>query len=341
MHSTRWHIWVLGSMLLLTLLSAACTPLHAQSSTVHSLQAAQESSQQKDSGQQEESKGTEMWYEVDDLKMYYEVHGEGQPVLLLHGSPSDHNMTASAFEPIFREREGYQRIYVDLPGMGQTTGGSWLAGNDDVVALLVQFVEEIFSDKQFILIGMSYGGYLARGLLHEKSAQIDGLFLVAPSVADHPEARILAPHLTVVSNPEGLAQFPAPFDEFFGSTLVVQNESVLAQVGVIVDGVLAADQETLARIRQRHAFSFAADVLPEPFVKPVLILTGKHDSIVGYEEAGDLLQYYPRATYAVLDRAGHGVNMEQPALFHALAHEWLDRVEEEQANSLATEAKAD
>ena len=37
----------------------------------------------------------------------------------------------------------------------------------------------------------------------------------------------------------------------------------------------------------------------------VLIITGKHDSVTGCDEAADLAQTYPRATYAVLDRAGH------------------------------------
>ncbi|MCB0096081.1 MAG: alpha/beta hydrolase [Caldilineaceae bacterium] len=312
-------IWLL-STLLATLL-AACVAVQAAP-------LAQDADQQPDSEER-----TAMWYELDDLKMYYEVHGEGQPVLLLHGSPADHRMMVSALEPIFQERESWQRIYVDLPGMGQTTGGSWLQSNDDVLAVLVQFMDDVYPDQRFLVIGESYGAYLARGLLHEKHAQIDGLFLLAPSVADHPEARILAPHMTIVSNPEGLAQFPSPFDQFFASTLVVQDDAVLAQMQDIVDGILSSDEETLSRIRQRHGFSFAADVLSEPFAKPVLILTGKQDSIVGYEQAGDLLQYYPRATYAVLDRAGHGVNMEQPVIYTLLVNEWLDRVAEEQASA--------
>ena len=304
--------------LLVVLLFTACVPVQAMSTPNHQ------------SMQTEEVEKEAMWYELDDLKMYYEVHGEGQLVLILHGSPSDHNMMVSAFEPIFAERSGYQRIYVDLPGMGETTGGSWLTSNEDVVDVLVQFMDETFPEERFLLIGLSYGGYLARGLLHEKYDQIDGLFLLVPSVADHPEARILAPHMTIVPNPEGLAQLPAPFDEFLGTTLVVQDEAVLAQQQDLINGILAADQEILGRIRQQHAFSFAADILPEPFAKPVLILTGKHDSIVGYEQAGDLLKYYPRATYAVLDRAGHGAHMEQPAIFRLLTHEWLDRVVESQ-----------
>lgn len=317
MNAHRNLIWLVSG--LLAMLLTACTAVQAAPLAAGPGQ------------QSTESEGTEMWYELNDLKMYYEVHGEGQPVLILHGSPADHRMMVSALEPIFQDREGYQRIYVDLPGMGQTTGGSWLQSNDDVLAVLVQFMNDVFPHERFVLIGESYGGYLARGVLHEMHAQIDGLFLLAPSVTDHPEARIVAPHMTIVSNPEGLAQFPSPFAEFFAETVVVQDDAVLAQMQDIVDGILASDDETLSRIRQRHGFAFAADVLPEPFAKPVLILTGKHDSIVGYEQAGDLLKYYPRATFAVLDRAGHGVNMEQPVIYKLLANEWLDRIEEAQA----------
>lgn len=39
----------------------------------------------------------------------------------------------------------------------------------------------------------------------------------------------------------------------------------------------------------------------------------------------------PRASYAFVDGAGHDVETEQPALFRALAGDWLDRVEGWQA----------
>jgi predicted transcriptional regulator len=49
---------------------------------------------------------------------------------------------------------------------------------------------------------------------------------------------------------------------------------------------------------------------------------------LGYQGAWDLLDVYPRASFAVLDRAGHVVFVEQKALVMALVNEWLDRVEE-------------
>jgi pimeloyl-ACP methyl ester carboxylesterase len=48
---------------------------------------------------------------------------------------------------------------------------------------------------------------------------------------------------------------------------------------------------------------------------------------VGYEDAWKLLGCCPHATYAVLDRASHNLQIEQTELFSALVFEWLSRVE--------------
>ncbi|WP_409179800.1 alpha/beta fold hydrolase [Amycolatopsis sp. VS8301801F10] len=62
--------------------------------------------------------------------------------------------------------------------------------------------------------------------------------------------------------------------------------------------------------------------------KPALIVCGGQDASTGFAEPYGLLAHYPRASYAVLDRAGHNLQFEQPVLFEALLEEWLDRVME-------------
>ena len=58
-------------------------------------------------------------------------------------------------------------------------------------------------------------------------------------------------------------------------------------------------------------------------------LLGRQDHIVGYRDQWDIIDNYPRATFVVLDRAGHGAApVEQYELCQALMSEWLDRVEE-------------
>jgi pimeloyl-ACP methyl ester carboxylesterase len=90
------------------------------------------------------------------------------------------------------------------------------------------------------------------------------------------------------------------------------------------------DQVFRERIRQdpeRYAFSFDVDALPEPFSKPVSIITGRQDSVVGYRDAWDIIENYPRGTFVVFDRMGHMAE-EKAELFRTLTLEWLDRVEE-------------
>lgn len=268
-----------------------------------------------------------MRYQLKDLSLHYRVEGEGMPILLLHGRPTDHRSMVGAFEPLFKNRPGWQRIYVDLPGMGDTTGGSWLNSNDDVVDVLLQFMDDLWGERPFLLVGFSYGGYISRGILYKRLAQVAGMMLFVPRVspgeeAPYPEPRIFG------KDTHRFDQYPQHLVERFAPLVVAHDTAVIDRLGEILGGLEKADQETIARIGKNYKFSFPVDDLPEPFEKPVLIFTGRHDAVVGYEEAGELAKSYPRATYITLDRAGHAAHLEQAAVFNLLTHEWLDRVEE-------------
>ena len=64
------------------------------------------------------------------------------------------------------------------------------------------------------------------------------------------------------------------------------------------------------------------------FTKPVVLLAGRQDHIAGYRDVWRILENYPHGTFAILDRAGHDLQIEQPQLFNALVSEWLNRVRE-------------
>ena len=121
--------------------------------------------------------------------------------------------------------------------------------------------------------------------------------------------------------------------EEFESVAVVQNRKAWERFHAeILPGLKAADSSFLARLQSGgYAFSFAVDPLLEPFTKPALFLMGRQDGIVGYRDAFRILEQYPRASYAVLDRAGHNLQIEQERLFAALVEEWAFRIEEEEA----------
>jgi pimeloyl-ACP methyl ester carboxylesterase len=120
--------------------------------------------------------------------------------------------------------------------------------------------------------------------------------------------------------------------EFSGAAVVQTSQTLERYRQVILPAVSQGDPGFLEGLHGKgYPFSFDVDELQEPFLEPTLVLLGRQDSVVGYRDAWKLLVYYPRASFVVLDRAGHSLEIEQEGLFRALAGEWLDRVSEESA----------
>src|SRR5437762_4924637 len=93
---------------------------------------------------------------VGDLKMYYEIHGTGRPLVLLHGA----FMSATVYPAL---AENSQVITVDLQGHGRTADidrpFTFEQMADDVAALLKQLKIE-----QTDVFGYSLGGKVGLAL---------------------------------------------------------------------------------------------------------------------------------------------------------------------------------
>jgi len=266
---------------------------------------------------------------VRDIPIFYEERGTGRPLLVLHGWPGDHRMMMPSLEPLFEQRSDWRRLYPDLPGAGKTPGADWIASQDQMLEVTLGFLDAIAPGERFAVAGGSYGGYLARGILHERRAQIDGVFMFVPLIELDSAKRDLPTRQVLVREPDIVAALEPDESFWLEQVSVVQTREMLAAFRTTIKPSLASvDQALEERLEAHPAFSFDVDKLPEPFPAPTLILTGRQDSLCGYREAWRLLDTYPRGTFAVLDRAGHGVAEEQPAVFRALVGEWLDRVEE-------------
>jgi pimeloyl-ACP methyl ester carboxylesterase len=260
---------------------------------------------------------------IGDLTIYYETYGSGQPIVMLPGRPSEHGVMERFMEPLFAQRDGWLRLYPDLPGTGRTPGSEHLASHDKMLESVLAFIETVIPGQRFVLAGLSYGGYLARGVVYHRIAFIDGLMLCAPQVKADPAHAHLPPRTTLVEDPELAAQLGG-----IASLMVVQTPTVAEAVRDMLAEVQLANHPFNDQLEEASPFSFEVDQLPAHFGAPTLILTARQDNLCGYRDAWDLLDNYPRATYAVLDRAGHFVNIEQDVLCRALMREWLDRVEE-------------
>jgi pimeloyl-ACP methyl ester carboxylesterase len=264
---------------------------------------------------------------VDGIPVHYVQHGGGTPVLALHGAGVDHREILAALEPLFAGRPGYRRIYPDLPGMGATPAPEWVGSNDDVVQVLLGLVDAVIGQEAFLLVGHSYGAYLARAVTSRRPAQVAGLALVC-GVDAQARAGELPEHAVLHADDDLDADAilgPALAAEF-RDYLVVQTPATLRRFQeTVAPGVGLADGAALERIFQRWRLRTSPE-RGAAFTGPTLVLTGRQDATAGYAGSWRLLEHYPRASFAVLDGAGHALLHEQVELAGALLAEWLDRV---------------
>lgn len=264
---------------------------------------------------------------LDGITMYYEVAGEGKPLLMLHGWPYDHTHMAFEMERHFTSRMGWQRIYIDLPGMGKTPGADWISSSDNVLDVLEQFLDRLFPNERFLVAGLSYGGYLARGLVYRRGTQMDGLLLSVPSIGSASTPGDPPPRNRVLRNRKVAAQALEENILCFDNQVVTENVGAL-EYARIINAISSGEAAFLERLWKNRRFSFDVESPSQPFEAPSLFILGRQDHLVGYRRQWNLLENYPRATFAVLDGAGHLVWGERTTLCEALVRDWLDRVDE-------------
>jgi pimeloyl-ACP methyl ester carboxylesterase len=278
-----------------------------------------------------------MQYETDKATIDYEEHGEGRPILLLHGWTMDRRVEASVYEKIFATRPGWRRIYPDLPGMGRSVAKAGLVSQDDVLETLLAFIDRVLPKGRFVLTGTSGGAYLARAIAARRRSRIDGLLLRVPAIIADTARRTLPSFRPVVQDDALMATFDDEERAALASVLVQKRDYIDAfsqRQRTLVQPAIEATALIALEIRadpKRYGFSFDLDEAEKGFEEPTLIIAARQDMVVGYRDAWTILESYPRATFAVVDRADHGWPVEKPDLLAALIDDWLARIAERSA----------
>ena len=163
------------------------------------------------------------YVKVKNVDIFYKIYGEGKPVVMLHGFSIDHRIMEGAMEPIFKKTKGYKRIYFDLPGMGKTKNYESIQNADQVLQLIFEFIDLKIPNQNFILTGLSYGGYLSRGIINKRPELVDGLILICPVGETERSKRELPEHQIIVQNNK------------FASTLSDKEINTLKSLFVVQD----------------------------------------------------------------------------------------------------------
>jgi pimeloyl-ACP methyl ester carboxylesterase len=168
---------------------------------------------------------------VNGLQLYYEIHGLGRPLVLLHGGLLTIDLSfGPLLEPL---AAGRQVIAVELQGHGHTadTGRPMTIGAlaGDVVAVL-----DHLGTAEADLFGFSLGGLVAFAVALSAPARV-GKLIVASADAHRPPGRESAPlgddRLPTPADfqawrdaYDAVAPDPAHFDEFAARTSAMVHE---------------------------------------------------------------------------------------------------------------------
>ncbi len=260
------------------------------------------------------------------MAIYHKIIGEGFPIVMVHGWTLDHQAMMHAMESNFKDRSGWKKIYIDLPGMGKSDAQPSIRNSDDMLEAVLELLDELIPDQPFIVCGYSYGGYMARGIVEARHDRVRGLMLLAPMVIPDTDKRELPQQIVLKKDPDLLSHLSSLEAEAFASMGVVQGKKEWERYR---DDILLpstqTNEEFVNRIRENgYGFTFE---LSQKLDYPTLFVTGRQDHVVGYQDAWRLIEDYPRATFAVLDMGGHNVQIEQENVFNSLVQNWLDKLE--------------
>ena len=125
-----------------------------------------------------------MWINVNGIKMYYEVHGSGRPLIMVHGNSEDHNIFYDSRVLLSKHFTVYT---VDSRGHGHSTRVEELH-YDDMADDMIAFMDQL-DLRDVIFYGFSDGGII--GLL--AAMKSDRISMLITSGANLTPAGVMAP----------------------------------------------------------------------------------------------------------------------------------------------------
>jgi len=262
--------------------------------------------------------------ESDGTTLYYEMMGEGHPLVLLHGGYMDRRMWDDQFA-IFSQN--YQVIRYDIRGFGksalpQVSYSDW----QDLFNLLT------FLDvEKAYLLGLSLGGVIALDFTLMYPKIVDALILVGSPVPGYP--------VELMFTQEQLEQQIKRWQPFEQAR---RERDIPSMVDLLMDDETLVPSPKYPTARQRvrdnlseYSFAWVLDpapkqeLVPPAFERlneihvPTLIIVGSEDHFQLHKSADKLEQDIVGARRVIISETHHMPNMEKPEVFNRIVYDFL------------------
>ena len=267
--------------------------------------------------------------EVNGTSLYYEVAGEGLPLVLNHGGLVDNHLWDDQFDEFARH---FKAIRYDMRGFGDS---GMLKNGMDPYSMerdLYSLLQFLGIEKTYVL-GLSMGGALTIDFTLQYPEMVDALITVGAGLSGFEMAE---------PDEELKAKFEE-MDEAFKSGDTVRSVEISLQIWT--DGPNRTPQQVDPQVRERvramttrnfergddeevrpqHIEPPAAGRLSEIHV-PTLIIVGDQDVGLILEIADTLEKGIVVAKKVVIPGTAHHLNMEKPEEFNRSVVEFLERL---------------
>ncbi|MBE7700165.1 alpha/beta hydrolase [Oerskovia sp. Sa1BUA8] len=249
------------------------------------------------------------------VELYYEDHGAGQPVVLIHGYPLDGHSWERQTRVLLDA--GYRVITYDRRGFGRSSKVG--TGYDyDTFAADLHAVLEALDLRDVVLVGFSMGtGELARYVAnhgHERVAKLAFLASLEPFLVQRNDNPTGVPQdvfdgIVETARGDRFAWFTQFFADFYN--LDENLGTRISQEAVTASWNTAAGSAPVAAYAVVPTWieDFREDVRAvRASGKPALVLHGTADRILPIDSTGrPFHEAFPEARYVEVDGAPHGL----------------------------------
>lgn len=266
--------------------------------------------------------------DIDGIRTNYHEIGEGDPVILLHGSGPGVTAWQNWHAILPRLGETHRVLALDVVGFGFTPLPE---GEKPGIKLwtrhLAGFIDSMGLD-QVTLIGNSFGGALALGMMVHHADKVRSLILMGTPAGEFEQTQGLADSRSFEPNFDTMRALMRAFPH---DPSIVTDEAVAARLRV---AEIASGKETIRKLQPGDE----QDVKGPRMVKgipleqldaidvPVLILHGREDKMIPLPVAIRMHQHLKRSEMHVFGQCGHWVQLEREKQFLEQVRDFLRNI---------------
>jgi pimeloyl-ACP methyl ester carboxylesterase len=257
---------------------------------------------------------------VNGINIYYELHGAGEPLLLIMGLGAN----ATAWEPqIPAFSREYQVIAFDNRGSGRSDKPSEMYSMRQMADDAALLLEDLGINSAHVF-GMSMGGMIAQELALQHPSRVRTLVL-SSTMAGGPNATFAQPaqiaqFVSLASLPPELA-IERGLSFFYSQGFIAENRDSLVERAMRHMHLMAPPQSLQRQVMA--VMGFNAHGRLSDIHQPTLSLHGDADVIVPFANSSVLASGISGARMVSYEGVGHGMLLERAAEINAEVLQFL------------------